>query len=109
MRDYLPMGVRITQPAGGCPHVGALRPHRRPQDLKDAVRWSRLVRNPADAADPPKATATIKRKHATWTAEQERAFLSGTRLIGCPWPSCYSPPPGCAAGKRSGCAGKTST
>jgi integrase len=47
--------------------------------FKDAVRWSRLARNPVDSADPPKATATVKRKLATWTAEQLRAFLLGTR------------------------------
>jgi integrase len=47
--------------------------------FKDAVRWGRLARNPADAADPPKATAAIKHKHTTWTAEQLRTFLAGTR------------------------------
>jgi integrase len=47
--------------------------------FKDAVRWGRLARNPVDAADPPKATAAVKRKFATWTAEQLRAFLIGTR------------------------------
>jgi integrase len=45
---------------------------------KDAVRWGRVVRNPADAADPPKASATPKRRMTTWTAEQLRAFLTAT-------------------------------
>jgi integrase len=45
---------------------------------KDVVRWGRLARNPADAADPPRAP----RRHAqmaTWTAAQLRAFLDGAR------------------------------
>jgi integrase len=46
--------------------------------LKDAVRWGRLARNAADAADPPKASASVSRKLSTWTAEQVRAFLLGT-------------------------------
>jgi integrase len=47
--------------------------------FKDAVRWGRLARNPADAADPPKATASASAEMATWTAEQLRTFLVGTR------------------------------
>jgi integrase len=45
---------------------------------RDAVKWGRLSRNPADAADPPRAA----RRHAqmtTWTAAQLRAFLDGAR------------------------------
>jgi integrase len=47
--------------------------------LKDAVRWSRLARNPADAADPPKAAASARSEMVTWTAAEVRAFLAGTR------------------------------
>jgi integrase len=47
--------------------------------LKDAVGWGRLVRNPADAADPPKATATARSEMVTSTAAEVRAFLAGTR------------------------------
>ena len=46
--------------------------------LKDAVRWGRLPRNPADAADPPKAAASHP-ESITWTADQLRTFLEGTR------------------------------
>jgi integrase len=46
--------------------------------FKDAARWGRLARNPADAADPPKASATPKRRMTTWTAEQLRTFLTAT-------------------------------
>ena len=46
--------------------------------FKDAVRWGRLTRNPADAADPPKASATPKPRMTTWTAKQLRTFLTAT-------------------------------
>jgi integrase len=45
---------------------------------RDAAKWGRLSRNPADAANPPRAP----RKHAqmtTWTAAELRAFLDGAR------------------------------
>ena len=49
--------------------------------LKDAVRWGRLARNPADLADPPRVTA---RGHElrTWSAEQLAAFLNSQRTDG---------------------------
>jgi integrase len=47
--------------------------------LKDAVRWGRLARNPADAADPPKAGEASRPESITWTPDQLRAFLEGTR------------------------------
>lgn len=47
--------------------------------FKDAVRWGRLARNPADAADPPKATASGRPDMVTWTAEEVRVFLDGVR------------------------------
>jgi integrase len=45
--------------------------------LKDAVKWGRLVRNPAEAADPPKAAG--RPESITWTADQLRSFLEATR------------------------------
>ena len=47
--------------------------------FKDAVRWGRLARNPADAADPPKAGEASRPESITWTADQLRTFLDGTR------------------------------
>jgi integrase len=47
--------------------------------LKDAVKWDRLARNPADAADPPKPGAASRPETITWTADQTRAFIDGTR------------------------------
>ena len=47
--------------------------------FKDAVRWGRLVRNPADAADPPRAASAGIPEIVTWTAEQLGAFLHGMR------------------------------
>jgi integrase len=46
--------------------------------FRDAVRWGRITRNPADAADPPRAAATVRPEMTTWTAEQVRAFLTYT-------------------------------
>ncbi|HVD18697.1 MAG TPA: tyrosine-type recombinase/integrase, partial [Propionibacteriaceae bacterium] len=46
--------------------------------FRDAVRWGRIARNPADAADPPRASATARPTMKTWTADQVRAFLDHT-------------------------------
>lgn len=46
--------------------------------LKDAVRWERLMRNPIDAADPPRIGGDGTRELKTWSAEQLRAFLTAT-------------------------------
>jgi integrase len=43
--------------------------------FRDAMRWEILVRNPADAADPPKVGRPSVRY---WSAEQVGAFLSAT-------------------------------
>jgi integrase len=43
--------------------------------LKDAVKWGRLARNPADAADPPRRSATARPKMTTWSAAEVRTFL----------------------------------
>lgn len=47
--------------------------------LKDAVRWGRLARNAADAADPPRTTSGTHAEFVTWTAAELRTFLLGTR------------------------------
>lgn len=38
----------------------------------------RLARNPADAADPPRAGSSGRPESMTWTADQLRTFLAGT-------------------------------
>jgi integrase len=43
--------------------------------LADAVKWNRLVRNPADAAEPPSAKAAKAPPMRTWSAAELRAFL----------------------------------
>ena len=43
--------------------------------FRDAVRWGRLARNPTDAADPPRASASARPAMTTWTAGELRAFL----------------------------------
>ena len=45
--------------------------------FRDAVKWGRLARNPAEAADPPKAAGGPE--SITWTADQLRTFLEATR------------------------------
>jgi len=47
--------------------------------LKDAVRWERLMRNPIDAADPPRIGGDGTRELKTWNAEQLKAFLDFTK------------------------------
>ena len=49
--------------------------------LKDAVRWNRLARNPADAADPPRGGARSDGVHA-WDAATLRSFLETSRESG---------------------------
>jgi integrase len=44
--------------------------------FKDAVRWGRLVRSPADAANPPKASAAAPPEPTVWTPEQTALLLS---------------------------------
>lgn len=41
--------------------------------LKDAVRWGRLARNPADAVDPPRRS--VRPELPTWTADTLGEFL----------------------------------
>lgn len=43
--------------------------------LRDAVRWRRLHHNPADAADPPRASAHRKEMEV-WTGDELRTFLT---------------------------------
>ncbi len=47
--------------------------------LKDAVRWHRLLRNPADAADPPRAAANASPEIITWEAADLRRFLEAAK------------------------------
>jgi integrase len=44
--------------------------------LRDAVRWGKLVRNPADMADPPKAEHS---RAQAWTAKELARFLEHVR------------------------------
>jgi integrase len=49
--------------------------------LKDAVRWGRLARNPADAADPPRGGQKSDGVQA-WDAATLRTFLTKSRESG---------------------------
>jgi integrase len=44
--------------------------------FRDAVKWELLIRNPADAADPPKVERTAP---AHWTGEDVAKFMVATR------------------------------
>ena len=46
--------------------------------FRDAVKWGRLSRNPADAADPPRASSSGSPEMTTWTAGQLGDFLTRT-------------------------------
>lgn len=55
------------------------------KSLADAVRWGLVVRNVADAAEPPSYSATKAPPPRTWNAEELRAFLESVtddRLYG---------------------------
>lgn len=47
--------------------------------LADAVKWNRIARSPADAADPPSLRATQGRAMKTWSADELQAFLEYVR------------------------------
>jgi integrase len=47
--------------------------------LQDAVKWGKLVRNAADAAEPPRPSATKPALANYWSADQLRAFLEHVR------------------------------
>lgn len=49
--------------------------------MKDAVRWGRLPRNPADAADPPRGGPKADDAHA-WDAATLREFLATSAVDG---------------------------
>jgi integrase len=50
--------------------------------LADAVRWGRLARNPADAADAPRERAAGKRAVEAWSVADLRLLLDASRSSG---------------------------
>jgi len=46
--------------------------------VRDAVRWGRVLKSPADLADPSKRSATYRPIKA-WNIESLRTFLEPTR------------------------------
>ncbi len=50
--------------------------------LGDAVRWGRLARNPADAADPPKKGTTVDEGDRAWDSATLAEFLERSRSDG---------------------------
>src|SRR5215216_1022863 len=74
--------------------------------LHDAMRWGYLVRNVAEAADPPAARTPSRRSghRRSWALSWHTSVTTGCMRCG-----CWSPPPACAAANSPGCAGSTST
>jgi integrase len=52
------------------------------RSLKDAVRWGRLIRNPADTADPPRPSASMAAEPEAWPASVLRDFLERSKAYG---------------------------
>jgi len=46
--------------------------------LKDAVKWNRLIKNPVDAADPPRLSSTDLAMKV-WSAKEMKSFLVSER------------------------------
>jgi hypothetical protein len=78
--------------------------------FKDAVRWGRLARNPADAADPPRAGQKSDGVQS-WDARRcgRSSRRRASRATACTRCGCCSPRPACAAARRSASGGRTST
>lgn len=54
--------------------------------MRDAIRWQALIRNLAEAADPPRSSD--RKEMQTWSGAQLRVFLDSLdrdRLRGCWW------------------------
>lgn len=58
--------------------------------FRDAVRWEQIPRNPADSADPPRATGGKAHKLPVWTAHELRTFLDACRASDDPWLSLWT-------------------
>jgi hypothetical protein len=50
--------------------------------LKDTLRWGKLARNPADATDPPKASASGSPESTTWAADRCAASSTARPRVG---------------------------
>jgi hypothetical protein len=58
--------------------------------LADAVKWNRIVRNPADAAEPPSAKAAKAAPMKTWSANQLRTSSTTSPMTGSRRRGAYS-------------------
>lgn len=77
--------------------------------FRDAVKWGRLARDPADAADPPKISASGRPETRTWSPDELRTFLDGVSDDRNGMAYYLLAPPAYAAARLSGSAGGTST
>jgi integrase len=70
LHSALLMGENISFPAFATRVAASRSPW-------DAVRWGRLIRNSADAADPPRVASSGSPNMVTWTPEALGVFLVG--------------------------------
>ena len=77
--------------------------------LRDAVRWNLIGRNPADAADPPRAVGCAGAVVNVWSIADIKTFLT-QRAGGPATTPCgfFSSPPACAGERPWDSAGRTS-
>jgi integrase len=82
--QLLAEGSRHNRHGGGGPRGLSARSVRYVHTIchrmfKDAVKWGRLARNPADAADPPRATSAGSPEVEPWTTDELRTFMQRAR------------------------------
>ena len=80
-RAVAPTTTAVGRPAGLDPRTVSYIHTILHRALKDAVRWGRLARNPADAADPPRVDQNAGGAHA-WDVATLRKFLDRSRAEG---------------------------
>ncbi len=47
--------------------------------FRDAMKWDRLIRNPAESADPPKAGKSTRAPMVTWSADTVARYLEASK------------------------------
>ena len=71
--------------------------------LHDAMRWGYLVRNVAEAADPPAARSPSRRSGRPRSWARSSTMSATTACTPC---GCWSPPPACAAASSPAALGR---
>jgi integrase len=80
--ELLASGKKNGKPGGLSPRSVAYVHTILHRAFKDAVRWGRLVRSPADLADPPKKSAAVRPSMVTWEADTVADFMARSENYG---------------------------